>query len=224
MSDERSGLPHGVEVVLAAAGLAAVSPLLTVAALAISLTSEGPVCFRQRRVGRSGRSFALFKLRTMRVGAEGAAVTASGDTRITSMGRILRRAKIDELPGLWNVIRGDMSIVGPRPEVPSYVDLEDDRWRAVLRQRPGLTHPVTLRLRNEESLLASVQGDRSAYYRNELLPYKLEGYLEYMRKRSWLTDLQVLMETGLVVLFPSLATPPTSEQIAEKSLRRVTSA
>jgi lipopolysaccharide/colanic/teichoic acid biosynthesis glycosyltransferase len=112
----------------------------------------------------------------------------------------LRSTKIDELPQLWNVLRGEMSFVGPRPEVPDYADLQDALWQRVLRARPGLTDPVTLRLIDEESLLSSVGGDRERYYRETLLPIKLRGYAEYLALRSPGSDVRVLLETALAVV------------------------
>ena len=196
------GLSHGLETALALAGLVVASPLLLLAGAAVAATSPGPVLFRQQRVGLGGRPFTLLKLRTMRlapISAEGIQLTASGDSRITPVGRWLRRFKLDELPQLWNVVRGDMSLVGPRPEVPRYVDLADPLWRQVLSARPGLTDPVTLRLRDEEALLSGV-GDVERFYRERLLPWKLRGYRDYLSRRTWLTDLGVLGATALAVL------------------------
>ena len=200
-----AGLPRGVEVVLSGALLAVAAPVLAVAAAAIALTSRGPVLFRQTRVGRGGRPLTLIKLRTMRAASGGPSVTSKDDPRITGVGRLLRKTKIDELPELWNVLRGDLALVGPRPEVPEYVDLQDPAWRSVLRVRPGLTDPVTIRLRNEEELMASVPGDRVRYYREILQPLKLRAYADYLERRSWRSDLRVLLETGLAVLWPPLA-------------------
>jgi lipopolysaccharide/colanic/teichoic acid biosynthesis glycosyltransferase len=183
-----------VEATLACLGLAIASPIL----LLIAATSPRPVLFRQQRVGLNGRPFTLLKLRTMRVAPEGSQLTVSGDARITPVGRWLRRFKLDEIPQLWNVVRGDMSLVGPRPEVPRYVD-ESPLWRQVLSARPGLTDPVTLRLRDEEALLASVE-NAERFYRERLLPWKLRGYCEYLERRSWATDLGVLGATALAVL------------------------
>jgi lipopolysaccharide/colanic/teichoic acid biosynthesis glycosyltransferase len=188
------GLPRAVEATLACLGLAIASPIL----LLIAATSPRPVLFRQQRVGLNGRPFTLLKLRTMRVAPEGSQLTVSGDARITPVGRWLRRFKLDEIPQLWNVVRGDMSLVGPRPEVPRYVD-ESPLWRQVLSARPGLTDPVTLRLRDEEALLASVE-NAERFYRERLLPWKLRGYCEYLERRSWATDLGVLGATALAVL------------------------
>jgi lipopolysaccharide/colanic/teichoic acid biosynthesis glycosyltransferase len=199
----RSGLARWVEVLLSAAGLALSVPLLAVSSAAILVTSPGPVIFRQYRVGRNGKLFVLYKLRTMKIGNDGPQVTASGDERITRIGRILRRTKVDELPELWNVLKGDMSLVGPRPEVPRYVDLEDDRWLLVLQSRPGITDPVTLRLRDEELLLAQVKDNYEDFYRNTLQAHKLQGYIDYLHNRSWSTDFKILITTLLVILWPA---------------------
>jgi lipopolysaccharide/colanic/teichoic acid biosynthesis glycosyltransferase len=211
-----SGLPRGVEVVLAAAALVAASPLLLLAAAAVAVSSPGPALFRQTRVGRGGRPFTLLKLRTMRTSPAPAAspggerlLTAAGDPRVTPVGRWLRRLKLDELPQLWNVLRGDMALVGPRPEVPRYVDAGDPLWRAVLAVRPGLTDPVTLALRDEERLLAEAAAageDVERFYRERLLPEKLRGYREYLERRTGASDLAVLARTALAVVFRAAGT------------------
>ncbi|HEY2798091.1 MAG TPA: sugar transferase [Thermoanaerobaculia bacterium] len=202
--DPRPGLPRSAEIALSAAGLILTSPILLLSAAAIALTSRGPVLFRQQRVGLGGEPFTLVKFRTMRP-ARGLAVTARDDPRITAIGGVLRRTKIDELPELWNVLKGELSLVGPRPEVPDFVDRGSADWKEILRVRPGLTDPVTLRLRDEESLMAAVTGDRDRYYREVLQPRKLSGYRDYLGRRSWKTDARVLFETGLAVLCPPLA-------------------
>jgi lipopolysaccharide/colanic/teichoic acid biosynthesis glycosyltransferase len=194
-----SGLYRPLEAAMALTALALSSPVFLAAAALVAVTSPGPVLFRQARVGLGGRPFTLLKLRTMRVAPEGSQLTASGDARITPVGRWLRRFKLDELPQLWNVVRGDMSLVGPRPEVPRYVDASDPLWRSVLSVRPGLTDPVTLRLRDEEALLAGV-ADVEGFYRERLLPWKLRGYRDYLDRRTWATDLAVLGSTILAVL------------------------
>ena len=212
------GLPRAVEVAAAAAGLAAAAPLLLLAAAAIVATTGASPLFRQARVGRDGRLFTLVKLRTMRQGT-GAGVTARGDARVTWIGRILRRTKVDEVPQLWNVLRGDMSLVGPRPEVPRYVDRSDPRWAAVLAARPGLTDPVTLRLRDEEELLAGVSGDREAFYRVHLQPWKLRGYAAYLADRTWKSDLRVLRDTARAILRPAAAPPPEIRDVLAEGLQ-----
>ena len=155
----------------------------------------------------------------MRVNKETVQVTARGDSRITAIGRLLRLLKVDELPGLWNVVRGDMGLVGYRPEVPRYVDLANPLWREALKRRPGITDPVTLRLRNEEQLMAQVPGDHEQFYLETLQPYKLVSYLEYLRSRSILTDLTVIVRTLAAVITPAYSPPPPIEEI-----RRVVSA
>ena len=211
------GLPRAADAALACLGLAVSSPILLAAAGLVAATSPGPVLFKQQRVGLNGRPFTLLKLRTMRVAPEGSQLTASGDARITPVGRWLRRFKLDEIPQLWNVARGDMSLVGPRPEVPRYVD-ESPLWRQVLSVRPGLTDPVTLRLRDEEALLASVAAggdDTESFYRERLLPWKLRGYRDYLERRSWVTDLGVLGATVLAVMRLRRPVPPTVEEVRD---------
>jgi lipopolysaccharide/colanic/teichoic acid biosynthesis glycosyltransferase len=195
MMEARSGVPRPVEVVAAMVGLVLAAPLIGLAALAVKLSSTGPALFRQQRVGRGGKTFVLLKLRTMTHGAGGMQVTAGDDARITGVGRVLRRLKLDELPELANVLRGDMSFVGPRPEVAAYVELEDPLWQRVLAVRPGLTDPVTLGLRDEERLLAAVEGDRDRFYREVVQPYKLRGYLDYLTRRTAWSDLTVIGQT-----------------------------
>lgn len=207
-----AGLPRWVEAPAAALGLLLASPVLLLAAALIKLSSRGPVLFRQERIGRGGRPFTLLKLRSMLLAGEGPRVTAAGDRRITAVGRLLRKTKLDELPELWNVLRGEMALVGPRPEVPDYVDPEDPLWQPVLTARPGLTDPTTLRLRNEEELLAA-QHDPAAFYRQVLLPFKLRGYARYLEERGPWSDLVVLVRTAGRVIFPRRAPLPTLEEI-----------
>jgi lipopolysaccharide/colanic/teichoic acid biosynthesis glycosyltransferase len=209
------GLPHSLEVVVSAAGLLVTLPILAVAAIAIRLTSPGPALFRQERVGRFGRRFFLLKLRTMKAG-DGPQVTASGDPRVTGIGRLLRKTKVDELPQLWNVVRGEMALVGPRPEVPAYVDLSDPAWNLVLETRPGITDPVSLKLRFEEELLASAPGDRSEFYRRVMVPFKVRKYLEYQSIRTPWSDLVVLLQTVLSGLSSNLVEPYRLEDLTSR--------
>lgn len=185
---------------MASVGLLLASPVVALAMLAVVLTSRGPALFRQTRVGRGGEPFALLKIRSMRRVPGGAQITASGDRRVTPVGRLLRRFKLDELPQLWNVVRGDMSLVGPRPEVPRYVDEDDPLWRTVLASRPGLTDPVTLALRDEEAILAAAPGPPEDFYRDVLLPYKLRGYADYESSRTPWSDLGILVQTLLAII------------------------
>jgi lipopolysaccharide/colanic/teichoic acid biosynthesis glycosyltransferase len=194
------GIPRPVEAVLALGAMVVFSPVLAIAAVLVLLGSGRPVIFRQTRVGRGGAPFTLYKFRTMRNDNRGPAVTSVDDPRITRIGRLLRRTKLDELPELWNVFNGSMSIVGPRPEAPKYVRESETRWKKVLAVRPGLTDPTTLSLIDEESLLASVQGDREQFYLDELLPKKLDGYIDYLERRTSRSDLQVIARTAASVL------------------------
>jgi lipopolysaccharide/colanic/teichoic acid biosynthesis glycosyltransferase len=195
-----AGIPRGVEAAIALAGLVLLAPLLALVAIAIRLISPGPVLFRQQRVGLGGREFTMLKFRTMRLTSHGPQVTAAGDERITSVGRLLRRLKLDELPELWNVVRGELSLVGHRPEVPRFVDLEDPLWVRALRERPGITHPVTLGLKDEERLIARAGGDSERFYTEELLPFKLRGYVDYQQRRSAFEDLKILIATVIGLL------------------------
>ncbi|MGH9755744.1 MAG: sugar transferase [Blastocatellia bacterium] len=216
----KNGLPRQVEAAIALACLVIAAPLIALTAIAIAVTSRGPVIFRQKRMGRKGRPFIMYKLRTMTAASGGPQVTAGDDVRITPVGKFLRKTKLDELPELWNILKGDMSLIGPRPEVPRYVDLKDPMWRLVLAARPGIADPMTLRLRNEEELLVEVEGDRERFYLETLLPFKLEGYLNYLQARSWRSDLKVLWQTVIAVAFPNKTPLPTLEEIRIASQRR----
>jgi lipopolysaccharide/colanic/teichoic acid biosynthesis glycosyltransferase len=200
-----NGLPRAVEAGVALFALLAAAPVIAGAALAIALSSGGPVFFRQKRVGQHGRLFDLYKLRTMRPSADGPQVTSSNDQRITRLGRFLRRTKLDELPTLWNVLNGEMGLVGPRPEVPRYVRLDDPAWQTVLTVPPGLTDPVTLKLRNEEELLASLTSDTESYYVEKLLPLKLAGYIAYLEDRDWRSDIKILILTAVEIVRGSIS-------------------
>ncbi len=192
-------LKRAIDIAASAAGLLLLSPLLAMIAAAILLESGRPVCFVQERVGRGFRRFRVFKFRTMRDGMPGAPITAAGDPRITRLGRLLRRTKLDELPQLWNVLRGDMSLVGPRPELPEYVERFRDRYRTVLTARPGVTDLASVRFRNEEELLAQAR-DPLREYANNILPAKLDLAEEYVRQQSLKLDLTILLKTLWAVL------------------------
>ena len=215
----KNGLPRQVEAAIAMIGLVMVAPLIALTAIAVAVTSPGPVIFRQKRMGRKGRPFTMYKLRTMKMANSGPQVTAGDDIRVTPVGKFLRKTKLDELPELWNILKGDMSLIGPRPEVPRYVDLDDPMWRLVLEARPGITDPMTLRLRNEEALLVEVKGDRERFYLETLQPFKLEGYLDYLQSRSWRSDLKVLWHTIVGVVFPNKTSLPTLEEVQSYTIR-----
>ena len=212
-AESRTGLYRPVEFLLALVGLIVSAPLIALSALATLVTSRGPVLFRQQRIGRYGHPFVLYKVRTMTLSQGGPQVTAGDDVRVTLVGRFLRKTKLDELPELWNVLKGEMSLVGPRPEVECYVDLESPAWQHVLTARPGITDPVTLRLRNEERLLAEIDGDREAFYLHTLQPYKLKAYSEYLNARNAWVDIKVLLQTSIAVVFPRTAPPPTQQEM-----------
>jgi lipopolysaccharide/colanic/teichoic acid biosynthesis glycosyltransferase len=182
------------DVACALAGLLILSPVLVTIALLVLLRDGPPVLFHQTRVGRCGRPFRIWKFRTMRQGEGGIRVTAAGDRRVTRIGAWLRRLKLDELPQLFNVLKGDMSLIGPRPEVPEYVDFESPTWQAVLQVRPGITDPATLLYRDEEALLAA-SGDVEGSYRQRVLPEKLAANLDYLNRRSFRKDVKLLWLT-----------------------------
>jgi lipopolysaccharide/colanic/teichoic acid biosynthesis glycosyltransferase len=202
------GIPRFLEAAIAGAGLLLLSPFIGLAAILVRASSSGPAFFRQERVGRDFRRFTLYKLRTMRASEGGPQVTARGDRRITPIGRLLRRSKVDELPQLWNVVRGDMGFVGPRPEVPRYVDSSNPLWSRVLGVRPGITDPVTLELRDEEAVIAGIEGDRERFYREELQPEKLRRYVDYLEARTAWKDVGVLCKTVLALVIPGLSVSP----------------
>jgi lipopolysaccharide/colanic/teichoic acid biosynthesis glycosyltransferase len=185
-----------VDIVVSAVALVLLAPALAVVGIAVVVESGRPVFFRQQRVGRGGRLFSLYKFRTMRADAgTGPQVTAAGDTRITRVGARLRSTKLDELPQLWNVLKGDMSLVGPRPEVPRYVELWPAADRGlILSVRPGITDPASTLYRREAELLAA-QPDPEGYYRTVVLPDKVRIYCDYVRGRSGAADVRLLLET-----------------------------
>ena len=178
-------------------------PLMACIAVAISLSSPGPVLFRQRRCGREGRKFELLKFRTMHHRREpmGPGVTRAGDTRVTGIGRLLRKWKLDELPQFFNVVSGDMSMVGPRPDLAEYLAHLPPRFRGVLQLRPGITGWATLCYRNEEEILADVPAGRlNNFYVRALLPRKARLDWTYARRATLWTDLSVVARTVLAIV------------------------
>ncbi len=188
-----------LDIALSAILLVCLSPVLFVIALLVKVSSPGPVLFRHQRVGLAGRPFALLKFRSMRAASAGPAVTAGGDDRVTPIGRILRKWKLDELPQFLNVLRGEMSLVGPRPEVAEYVARYTDAQRAVLSVRPGITGAAQLEYRNEEELLAG-RADVEEYYISSVMPAKLAIDLRYLERRTLLTDVAVLARTAWLLV------------------------
>lgn len=194
-------LRRGFDTSAALIGLLVLSPLLLIAATAILVTSPGPILFRQERVGRNGVRFKILKFRTMRTDAEkyGGQLTVGDDARITPIGRHLRALKIDELPQLVNVLRGDMALVGPRPEVPRYVELYTVAQKRVLSVRPGITDPASLTFRAESDLMAT-QAEPERYYIDTLMPEKLRLNLEYLNRRTLWTDIDVILQTLIAIV------------------------
>jgi lipopolysaccharide/colanic/teichoic acid biosynthesis glycosyltransferase len=190
-----------VDIGVASLALCLSAPVVVAAALLVKLGSEGPLLYRSRRVGKGWREFDLLKLRTMKVEqTEGAPqVTSGSDERITRVGRLLRRLKVDELPQLINVLRGEVSLVGPRPEVMRYASRYREKYDIVLTMKPGLTDRATLAHIDEESELAASQ-DPETYYLDVVLPRKIEMYLEYIENQNMLEDLAILAATGMKLL------------------------
>lgn len=199
------GVRRLMDIVLAAAGLVACGPVIAGAALAMRLDGDrGPLLYHARRVGEGGRPFWALKLRTMQPDAGGTRVTVAGDPRVTRVGRVLRRYRIDELPQLVNVIRGDMSMVGPRPEDERYVDMTDPAHRFVFTARPGITGPTQLAFRDEAELMTGP--DPELVYRTQILPAKVAMDADYLRRRTIGSDLVILARTA-GTLIPRRAGP-----------------
>ena len=177
-------------------------PVLLLTALCVVIDSGLPVFFIQKRVGKNGKLFSMFKFRTMTVLKEAGqgSFDAGNSSRVTRVGKVLRKTKLDELPQLLNVLIGDMSFVGPRPEVKKWVDAYPERWKVVLSVKPGITDNASIEFRNEEEILAVAENPEIAY-RDEILPRKLNLYEEYVRNNSFFGDISILFKTFLSVFF-----------------------
>ena len=183
--------------VMALVGLVVLSPLLAVVALLIAIKMPGgPVLFRQKRVGQYGELFTMVKFRSMTVAHGGSSISVAGESRITPLGAKLRKYKLDELPELWNVLIGDMSFVGPRPDVPGYADKLVGEDREILQLKPGITGPASLKYRNEEEILASVE-DPIRYNDEVIFPDKVRINREYMEEWSFWGDIRIIIKTVL---------------------------
>ena len=181
--------------VMSLVGLIVLSPLLLIVALLIQLKMPGgPVLFRQKRVGKDGKLFTMVKFRSMSVSHGGSSVSVAGESRITPLGAKLRKYKLDEVPELWNVLVGDMSFVGPRPDVPGYADKLVGEDRVILKLRPGITGPASLKYRNEEELLAGVD-DPQAYNDTVIFPDKVRINKEYYYNWSFRKDIRYILQT-----------------------------
>ena len=187
---------RAADLIVSGLGIIVLSPALGVVAVLIKLDSSGPVFFRQDRMGFGLSTFSIYKFRTMVADApqRGKALTASGDTRITRIGRILRKTKIDEIPQLINVLRGEMTLVGPRPEVPKYVHLFREDYEEILTIRPGITDLASLKYRNESELLARAADPESEYI-ERVLPDKIALAKEYVRRSSLPFDISLILKT-----------------------------
>lgn len=188
------------DLVLAIPGLILISPLILLIAAAIKLSDGGPVFFRQVRVGRHGNPFRIWKFRTMKVNAGGELITLHIDPRVTKVGRILRAFRLDELPQLFNIVEGSMSLVGPRPEVPKYVAHYTEAQRRVLELTPGITDPAVFMVRDYRSSHAEAH-DLEQLYVKEILPLKVAASIEYAARATLLSDLVMVLRTVFGVFF-----------------------
>jgi lipopolysaccharide/colanic/teichoic acid biosynthesis glycosyltransferase len=175
-------------------GLVLLSPVLLIISLLIKVRMSGPVFFCQKRVGRHGKPFTIYKFRTMIVNHGGNTISVSGENRITPLGVSLRKYKFDELPELWNVLKGDMSFVGPRPDMPEYATMLVGEERQILELRPGITGLASMKYANEEELLASVS-DPKKYNDEVIWPDKVRINLEYIQDRSFIGDISIILKT-----------------------------
>lgn len=194
-------IKRAFDLMAALLGLVFLAPLFAVVACWIKLDSSGPVFFQQQRIGRQGVPFSIFKFRTMLADTESKGqITVGNDARVTRAGNFLRRYKIDELPQLINVVRGEMSLVGPRPEVPRYVDCyPEDVREIVLSVLPGITDWASIEYKNESNLLADAGNSERAYI-DVILPVKLGYYVRYVRERSFLVDLRIIGATLMAIV------------------------
>jgi lipopolysaccharide/colanic/teichoic acid biosynthesis glycosyltransferase len=191
-------LKRAFDILCSFAGLVVLSPLLAVAAALVKIDSKGPAFFLQERIGRNFRPFRIIKFRTMATGSEkvGSLITVGGDDRVTRIGRFLRKYKIDELPQLINVLKGDMSFVGPRPEVKKYVGLFQTDYERLLRVRPGITDPASLRYSDEEGVL-SLSADWEEDYVKRILPEKIKLSSAYVDNHGVVADIKLILKTIL---------------------------
>lgn len=183
-------------------GIIIISPVLLIVALFIKLLMPGPVFFIQTRIGKGGKEFRLLKFRTMRVKpktSEGS-FDAGDQSRITALGKVLRKTKLDEIPQLINVLKGDMSLVGPRPEVKKWTEVYPEQWAIVHQVKPGITDNASIEFRNEEELLAQSSNPEETY-RELILPRKLELYIYYVHHHSFWGDVQIILKTLQTILF-----------------------
>ena len=197
-------MKRAFDIFVSSAALLLASPLMLAIAVLVWLDSRGPIFFAQERVGRAFRRFRIWKFRSMRASRGGPEITVRGDSRVTRVGALLRATKLDELPQFWNVLVGDMSLVGPRPEVPKYVEMYRDRFSAILKVRPGITDTGSIVYRHEEKLLAAA-AEPERFYREVVLPRKLAIAADYVERQSLALDLRILFRTVAAVVSPGSA-------------------
>jgi lipopolysaccharide/colanic/teichoic acid biosynthesis glycosyltransferase len=187
-------MKRGFDIVASLIGLVLITPLFLIIALLIKLFMPGPVIFCQNRTGRYGKTFLLYKFRSMTINQAGTTITVKGDSRITPLGAKLRKYKLDELPELWNVLKGDMSFVGPRPDLPVFTDRLTGEEKRILDLRPGITGPASLKYSNEEEILAGVP-DPQKYTDIIIWPDKVSINLDYYHNRSFFGDIVIILKT-----------------------------
>lgn len=188
------------DIVASFCGIVILFPLIVIVSILIKLTSKGPVLFKQVRVTKNGRLFKIYKFRTMRENSEGnKQITVGNDSRITGIGHILRKTKLDELPQLFNVLKGEMSLVGPRPEVPKYVELYTEEQREILKVSAGITDYASIYFSNESELLGEAENPEE-FYIKKIMPYKIELNKKYIKEIGIVTDIKLIILTILKIL------------------------
>lgn len=188
------------DIVASFCGIVILFPLIVIVSILIKLTSKGPVLFKQVRVTKNGRLFKIYKFRTMRENSEGnKQITVGNDSRITGVGHILRKTKLDELPQLFNVLKGEMSLVGPRPEVPKYVELYTKEQREILKVSAGITDYASIYFSNESELLGEAENPEE-FYIKKIMPYKIELNKKYIKEIGIVTDIKLIILTILKIL------------------------
>ena len=193
-------LKRGFDIVASFCGIVVLFPLIIIVSILIKLTSKGPILFKQVRVTKNGRLFKIYKFRTMRENSEGnKQITVGNDSRITGIGHILRKTKLDELPQLFNVLKGEMSLVGPRPEVPKYVELYTEEQREILKVSAGITDYASIYFSNESELLGEAENPEE-FYIKKIMPYKIELNKKYIKEIGIVTDIKLIILTILKIL------------------------
>ena len=192
---------RGFDFIASLIGCILLIPIFSAIAILIKLDSNGPILYKQKRVGKDGKEFEILKYRTMVVDAEklGKQITVGNDCRITRIGKFLRKSKLDELPQLFNVLKGDMSLVGPRPEVPKYVNLYNEEEREVLKVKPGITDFASIEYRDENEILGTVENPEE-YYINVIMKHKLQLNLKYIYTNNIFLDIKIILKTLLKCL------------------------